>query len=173
MVLLAGNAGLFTTLEQTQMSLSINSVIIIFEWIFTALPYQSFSLQFWMSALRDSSIIEKPHKMLVFVEHMFHFIYDRKFSVQVFLNFLSWGQAWLVLLKFTRFCEFPLGCGINVKLYHRFLWKEMNGREENSFEPLFPCFISEGTCVWCALNLRTDCCIDLWLSDVLTHQLHL
>lgn len=43
---LAGNAGLFTTLEQTQTSMSINSVIIIFEWIFTALPYPSFSLQF-------------------------------------------------------------------------------------------------------------------------------
>ena len=32
---LAGNAGPLTTLEQTQMSMSINSVIIIFEWIFT------------------------------------------------------------------------------------------------------------------------------------------
>lgn len=40
---LAGNAGLFTTLEQTQTSLSINSLIIIFEWIFTARPYLSFS----------------------------------------------------------------------------------------------------------------------------------
>lgn len=39
---LAGNAGLFTTLEQTQTSMSINSVIIIFEWIFAALPYPSF-----------------------------------------------------------------------------------------------------------------------------------
>lgn len=68
---LAGNAGLFTTLEQTQTSMSINSVIIIFEWIFTALPYPSFSLQFWMSALRDSSIIVKPHNWIVFVEHMF------------------------------------------------------------------------------------------------------
>lgn len=39
---LAGNAGLFTTLEQTQTSMSINSVIIIFEWIFAAVPYPSF-----------------------------------------------------------------------------------------------------------------------------------
>lgn len=43
---LAGNAGLFTTLEQTQTSMSINSAIIIFEWILPALPYQSFSPQF-------------------------------------------------------------------------------------------------------------------------------
>lgn len=68
---LAGNAGLFTALEQTQMSMSINSVIIIFEWIFTALPYPSFSLQFWMSALTDSWILVKPHNWIVSAEHVF------------------------------------------------------------------------------------------------------
>lgn len=51
---LAGIAGLFTTLEQTQTSMSINSVIIIFEWIFPALPYLSFSPQLSMRAFRNS-----------------------------------------------------------------------------------------------------------------------
>lgn len=68
---LAGNAGLFTTLEQTQTSMSINSVLIIFEWIFTALPYRSPSLQCWMSVLRNSWITGKPHNWVVFVELMF------------------------------------------------------------------------------------------------------
>lgn len=60
---LAANAGLFNTLEQTQTSMSINSAIIIFEWIFTALPYQSFSLRFeWgLSGLANDIQAARQH----------------------------------------------------------------------------------------------------------------
>lgn len=53
---LAGNAGPFATLEQTQMSMFINSVLIIFEWIFPTLLYLPFAVQFWPTALRDRYI---------------------------------------------------------------------------------------------------------------------
>lgn len=65
---LAGNAGLFTTLEQTQMSMSINSLIIIFEWIFTALPIclSPRSFEWVLSGILESQ--RKPHNWIAFVE---------------------------------------------------------------------------------------------------------